>query len=138
MADLDAAEKSKSAEIVDLTLAQVILFFFFHTMFMIRPHLLRVDLLPCHQHDAAKDAAIDSTSQKGTRSKGGGSESDSSSSDSSSSNYYDSSSSFDSNGGYGGDVDTSSQSGALFDEWLAKWGGCGASSTGWFLLLSLK
>jgi len=96
VADLDAAEKSKSAEIVDLTLAQ---------------------------HDAAKDAAIDSTSQKGTRSKGGGSESDSSSSDSSSSNYYDSSSSFDSNGGYGGDVDTSSQSGALFDEWLAKWGG---------------
>merc|ERR1712100_36920 len=96
VADLDAAEKSKSAEIVDLTLAQ---------------------------HDAAKDAAIDSTSQKGTRSKGGGSESDSSSSDSSSSNYYDSSSSFDSSGGYGGDVDTSSQSGALFDEWLAKWGG---------------
>jgi len=105
VADLDAAEKAKSAEIVDLTVAQ---------------------------HDAAKNAVIDSSSLQGTSVSSDGGDSTSSSSSSSSSGYDDSSS-YDTSsytGGYGAGADTASQSGELFDEWLTKWRGMRSKLTG--------
>lgn len=102
VADFDAAEKAKSAEIVDLTVAQ---------------------------HDAAKNAVIDSTTLKGTSVSDGGD----STSSSSSSSAYDDSSSYDTSsysGGYGAGANTASQSGVLFDEWLTKWRGMRSKLTG--------